>query len=123
MCGINGMERIVTAIPFTSVIDQTAAIFRDVLGENVVLEHHSAIEEEKLSKSEARDKLRLAMEDWAVPAVVTTNVQLLESLFSDRPSRCPKLHNLANSVTILDEAQTIPLPVLRPSSPRLTSWP
>jgi CRISPR-associated endonuclease/helicase Cas3 len=111
----NDMDRIVTAIPFTSVIDQTAAIFRDVLGGDVVLEHHSAIEEEKLSKSEARDKLRLAMEDWAAPIVVTTNVQLLESLFSDRPSRCRKLHNLANSVIILDEAQTIPLPVLRPS--------
>jgi CRISPR-associated endonuclease/helicase Cas3 len=111
----HGMDRVVTAIPFTSVIDQTASIFRSVLGEDVVLEHHSAIEEEKLSKSEARDKLRLAMEDWAAPIVVTTNVQLLESLFSDRPSRCRKLHNLVNAVIILDEAQTIPLPVLRPS--------
>ena len=111
----HGMDRVVTAIPFTSVIDQTASIFRSVLGEDVVLEHHSAIEEEKLSKSEARDKLRLAMEDWAAPIVVTTSVQLLESLFSHRPSRCRKLHNLANAVLILDEAQTIPLPVLRPS--------
>jgi CRISPR-associated endonuclease/helicase Cas3 len=111
----HGMDRVVTAIPFTSVIDQTAGIFRSVLGNDVVLEHHSAIEEEKLSKSEARDKLRLAMEDWAAPIIVTTNVQLLESLFSDRPSRCRKLHNLANAVIILDEAQTIPLPVLRPS--------
>ena len=111
----HGMDRIVTAIPFTSVIDQTAGIFRSVLGDDVVLEHHSAIEEEKLSKSEARDKLRLAMEDWAAPIVVTTNVQLLESLFADRPSRSRKLHNLANAVIILDEAQTIPLPVLRPS--------
>lgn len=110
-----GMDRIVTAIPFTSVIDQTAQIFRSVLGEDVVLEHHSAIEEDRLSKGEARDKLRLAMEDWAAPIVVTTNVQLLESLFADRPSRCRKLHNLANAVIILDEAQTIPLPVLRPS--------
>lgn len=111
----HGMDRIVTAIPFTSVIDQTAGIFRSVLGEDAVLEHHSAIEEERLSNGEARDKLRLAMEDWAAPIVVTTNVQLLESLFADRPSRCRKLHNLANAVIILDEAQTIPLPVLRPS--------
>jgi CRISPR-associated endonuclease/helicase Cas3 len=110
----HGMDRIVTAIPFTSVIDQTAAIFKIVLGEDVVLEHHSAIEEEKLSKSEAREKLRLAMEDWAAPIVVTTNVQLFESLFADRPSRCRKLHNLVNTVIVLDEAQTIPLHVLRP---------
>jgi CRISPR-associated endonuclease/helicase Cas3 len=111
----NGMDRIITAIPFTSVIDQTAGIFRDALGEEVVLEHHSAIEEENCSKSEARAKLRRAMEDWAAPIIVTTNVQLLESLFADRPSRCRKLHNLTNAVIILDEAQTIPLPVLRPS--------
>jgi CRISPR-associated endonuclease/helicase Cas3 len=111
----NGMDRIITAIPFTSVIDQTAAIYRRALGEDIVLEHHSAIEEETLSKSEARKKLDLAMEDWAAPIIVTTNVQLLESLFSERPSRCRKLHNLANAVIVLDEAQTIPLPVLRPS--------
>jgi CRISPR-associated endonuclease/helicase Cas3 len=111
----HGMDRIVTAIPFTSVIDQTAGIFRKVLGDAVVLEHHSAIEEENCSKSEARDKLRLAMEDWAAPVIVTTNVQLFESLFADRSSRCRKLHNLANAVIVLDEAQTIPLPVLRPA--------
>jgi CRISPR-associated endonuclease/helicase Cas3 len=111
----HGMERIITAIPFTSVVDQTATIFKNVLGEEVVLEHHSAIEEEACSASAGRAKLRRAMEDWAAPIIVTTNVQLLESLFADRPSRCRKLHNLANAVIILDEAQTIPLPVLRPS--------
>src|SRR6266508_4016718 len=110
----HGLERIVTAIPFTSVIDQTAAIFREVLGHDVVLEHHSAIEEEHFRAREGADKLRLAMEDWAAPIVVTTNVQLFESLFANRPSRCRKLHNLARSVIVLDEAQTIPLAVLRP---------
>ncbi|MDQ0395878.1 CRISPR-associated helicase Cas3' [Labrys monachus] len=109
-----GMERIVYAIPFTSIIDQTATIFRDALGEDVVLEHHSAIEEEKPSNAEGRDKLRLAMENWDAPVVVTTNVQLFESLFANRSSRCRKLHNLARAVIVLDEAQTIPLPVLRP---------
>ena len=114
------MERIVYAIPFTSIIDQTAAIFREVLGEDVVLEHHSSIDEEHIAnenrehKREAADKLKLAMEDWAAPVVVTTNVQLFESLYSNRPSRCRKLHNLANSVIVLDEAQTIPLALLRP---------
>jgi CRISPR-associated endonuclease/helicase Cas3 len=116
------MDRVIYAIPFTSIIDQTAAIFRDLLGQDLVLEHHSAIDDErqhrKLPEQEGerdlRDKMRLAMEDWAAPVVVTTNVQLFESLFANRPSRCRKLHNLVNAVIILDEAQTIPLPVLRP---------
>jgi CRISPR-associated endonuclease/helicase Cas3 len=110
----HGLDRIVYAIPFTSVIDQTAAIFRDVLGKDIILEHHSAIDEERISCREGADKSRLAMEDWAAPIVVTTNVQFFESLFANRPSRCRKLHNLARSVIVLDEAQTIPLAVLRP---------
>ena len=110
----HNLDRIVYAIPFTSIIDQTASIFREVLGEGNVLEHHASIDESRIEGREARDKLRLAMEDWAAPVVVTTNVQLFESLHSNRPSRCRRLHSLARSVIILDEAQTIPLPLLRP---------
>jgi len=114
------MDRIVYAIPFTSIIDQTASIFRGILGDDVILEHHSSIEEgtarkEESFRSERPDaKLRLAMENWQAPVIVTTNVQLFESLFANRTSRCRKLHNLANAVIILDEAQTIPHHVLRP---------
>jgi len=116
------MDRIVYSIPFTSIIDQTAEIFRTVLGQEWVLEHHSQIENETAQTEDRNErraqypeaKLRRAMENWDAPIVVTTNVQVFESLFSHRPSRCRKLHNLANAVIVLDEAQTIPLHVLRP---------
>jgi CRISPR-associated endonuclease/helicase Cas3 len=119
----HGLERIIYAIPFTSIIDQTAAVFREAFEDDandIILEHHSAIDEDQIEdenrshRREASDKLRLAMEDWAAAIVVTTNVQIFESLHSHRPSRCRRLHNLTKSVIILDEAQTIPRPLLRP---------
>jgi len=110
----HNLRRIIYAIPYTSIIEQSAAIFRTVLGEDYILEHHCSFEESENTKGEQRDKLKLAMEDWFAPVVVTTNVQFFESLFADRPSRCRKLRNLANSVIIVDEAQSLPLHLLRP---------
>lgn len=112
------LDRVVVVIPFTSVIEQTAGVYRTALGEFAaeVLEHHSAFDEETLRGEDRQgyDKLQLAMENWDARVVVTTAVQFFESLFSNRPSQCRKLHNLAKSVVIIDEAQTIPLPLLRP---------
>ena len=103
-----------------SIIEQTAGVFREALrgggaGEpDFVIEHHSTFDEDRVGNREARDELRLAMEIWDAPIVVTTAVQFFESLFAGRPSRCRKLHNIANSVVLLDEAQTLPLEFLRP---------
>jgi len=113
----HGQHRIIYTIPYTSIIEQNAAVFRGILGETAVLEHHSNIpvpDQTDAKGYEAYQRARLACENWDAPVVVTTNVQLFESLFSNRPSRCRKLHNIAGSVIVLDEAQMLPREALLP---------
>src|SRR5690606_7461693 len=113
----HGLRRIIYVIPFTSIVEQNAQVFRSAfgdVGEDAVLEHHSAFYEDPETSFESIQKRKLAMENWDMPVVVTTAVQFFESFFADRPSRCRKLHNIANSVVILDEAQTMPLKLLSP---------
>lgn len=110
----NGQKRIIIAIPYTSIIMQTASIFRGIFGDENVLEHHSNIDLEGIKDSAMRERMKLATENWDYPIIVTTNVQLFESIFSNKPSKCRKLHNIVNSVVILDEVQTLPMDYLQP---------
>jgi len=111
----NGHRRVIYAIPFTSIIEQNAGVFQQILGRDPVLEHHCNYKEKDDSDEAAYNRRRgLAAENWDSPLVVTTNVQFFESLFSNKPSRCRKLHNIAGSVIVLDEAQAIPTEYLEP---------
>ncbi|WP_287037900.1 CRISPR-associated helicase Cas3' [Desulfobacter sp.] len=111
----HGMNRIIYAIPFTSIIEQNAEIFQNIFGQDSVLEHHCNYKESEDPEDSPYNRRRgLATENWDNPIIVTTNVQFFESLFSNKSSRCRKLHSIARSVIVLDEAQAVPTDYLEP---------
>lgn len=107
----HNLQRIIYVIPYTSIIEQNAQVFRDILGDRNVLEDHCNVVYE--SETELQSG-QLAAENWDRPVVVTTNVQFFESLFANKTSKCRKLHNIAGSVIIFDEAQMLPVKYLKP---------
>ena len=106
-----GKCRIIYVIPYTSIIEQTADVLRNFFGAENVVEHHSNIATEREKES---PQLTLAAENWDAPVIVTTSVQFFESLYAAKPGRCRKLHNIVNSVVLLDEAQLLPPELLYP---------
>jgi CRISPR-associated endonuclease/helicase Cas3 len=105
----HGQRRVIYVIPYTSIIEQTGRTLAGIFGRENVIEHHSNLSPEKETL-----RSQLATENWDAPIIVTTNVQFFESLYAAKPGRCRKLHNIVNSVVILDEAQLLPPELLTP---------
>lgn len=119
----NHFRRVIVVIPYLSIIEQNAAQYRRILdpeNQGIVIEHHSAVTvPEDVNESRPRAPFEkhpaeYAAENWDAPVIVTTSVQFIESLFACRTSRCRKLHNIARSVVIFDEVQTLPSYLLNP---------
>jgi len=118
----NQLKRIIIVLPYISIIDQTSRELKRIFGEEWILEHHSSFNETNNSNTDRNEdysteqkRKQLACENWDFPVIVTTTVQFFESLFSNKPSKCRKIHNIAESVVIFDEVQTIPKEVILPT--------
>ncbi len=118
----NGLKRIIVVLPYINIIDQTAAELKRIFGEKWVLEHHSsynennsAIQDDENNADSIQKRKILACENWDYPIIVTTTVQFFESLFSNKPSKCRKNHNIAESVVIFDEVQSLPKEIILPT--------
>lgn len=114
----NHHDRIIYVIPYTSIITQTAMIFREIFGEENILEHHSEVVVEQQGEGDSSDeqmsRLKFLTENWDAPIILTTNVQFFESLFASKPAKCRKVHSIANSVIVMDEVQALPEGFLSP---------
>jgi len=115
------LRRVIMVIPYINIIEQNAAVYREIFGDKVVLEHHSNVEVEPDDESEGENPARLATENWDAPVIVTTSVRFFESLFANRPNACRRVHRIARSVVIFDEVQTFPVHLLTPIMSALKS--
>ena len=112
-----GHRRVIVLAPYTTIIEQTADEYRRCLGEENVIEHHSNLDDfsDAEQQTAANKNKQLAAENWDSPVIVSTLVQFFESLFANKRGRCRKIHNIANSTIILDEAQCLPTSFLDPT--------
>ena len=114
----HGMKRVIVVLPYTSILDQMAEVYADIFGEDAFLLHYTGWQsrdgKNEVEESPLEKKMQLAAENWDAPLILTTTVQLFDSIFSNKPGDCRKLHNLANSIIVLDEVQTLPLKYLEP---------
>ena len=109
-----GKKRIIYVIPYTSIIDQNAKVFKNIFGNDAVLEHHCNFDYESYESESTREKMRRSAENWDSSIIVTTNVQFFESIYGNKTSKLRKLHNIADSIIVFDEVHMLPKGFFQP---------